>query len=81
MNNASVVHMTTRELRRQCERFTARAIANGANPTELVGLLLGSLMRTMRDRGVSRELYMQACALLWDNNNPADVPVDEEGSA
>lgn len=34
--------MTTRELRRQCERFTARLIADGANPDELVGLLLGS---------------------------------------
>jgi len=71
--------MTTRELRRQCERFTRRLLAEGANPDELVGLLLGSMMRVMRDRGVSRDLYMQACALLWENNSPTDVPVDEEG--
>ena len=70
-------HMTTRELRHQCERFTARLIAEGANPDELVGLLLGSMMRVMRDRGVSRALYMEACALLWENNSPPDVPVDQ----
>lgn len=70
--------MKTRELRRQCERFTARVIAEGANPDELAGLLIGSLMRVMRDRGVSRDLYMQACALLWENNSPANVPVDQE---
>ena len=69
--------MTTRELRRQCERFTSRLLAEGANPDELVGLLLGSMMRVMRDRGVSRDLYMQASALLWDDNNPSDTPVDE----
>ena len=69
--------MKIRELRRQCERFTARLIAEGANPDELAGLLIGSLMRVMRDR-VSRDLYMQACAMLWDNNNPTDVPVDQE---
>lgn len=70
--------MKTRELRRNCERFTARMITEGANPDELAGLLIGSHMRILRDRGVSRELYMQACALLWDNNNPTDVPVDQE---
>lgn len=70
--------MKVRELRRQCERFTARMIAEGANPDELAGLLIGSLMRVMRDRGVSRDLYVQACALLWDNNNATDVPVDQE---
>ena len=71
--------MKLRELRRQCERFTARVIAEGANPDEFVGLLLGSMMRVMRDRGVSRELYMKGAALLWDNNNPPDVPVDQDG--
>ncbi len=71
--------MSTRELRRQCERFTARVIAEGANPDELAGLLIGSMMRVMRDRDVSYELYMQACALLWNNNNPTDVPVDQDG--
>ena len=71
--------MPTRELRRQCERFTARLLAEGANPDELVGLLLGSMMRVMRDRGVSRELFMQASALLWDNNNPTDIPADQDG--
>ena len=71
--------MPTRELRRQCERFTARLLAEGANPDELVGLLLGSMMRIMRDRGVSRELYMQGCAMLWANNNPTNVPVDQDG--
>jgi hypothetical protein len=71
--------ISTRELRRQCERFTARVIAEGANPDELAGLLIGSMMRVMRDRGVSRELYMQACALLWENNNPTDVPIDQGG--
>ncbi len=70
--------MKTRELRRQCERFTARMIAEGANPDELVGLLLGSMMRHMRDRGVTQDLYMQACAMLWEHNNPTDVPVDQE---
>ena len=70
--------MTTRELRRQCERFTARLLAEGANGDELVGLLLGSMMRYMRDSGVSRELYMQGCALLWENNNPTNVPVDQD---
>ena len=70
--------MKTRELRRQCERFSARMIAEGANPDELAGLLIGSLMRVMRDRGVSRDLYMQACAMLWENNNPTNVPVDQE---
>ena len=70
--------MKTRELRRQCERFTARLIAEGANPDELAGLLIGALMRVMRDRGVSRDLYMQGCALLWDNNNATDIPVDQE---
>jgi hypothetical protein len=69
--------MTTRELRRECEHFTAKQIAEGANPDELVGLLLGSMMRLMRDRGVTRDLYMQACALLWQNNNPTDLPVDQ----
>ena len=69
--------MTTLELRRQCERFTKRLLAEGANPDELVGLLLGSMMRVMRDRGVSRELYMEACVLLWNNNNPPDMPADE----
>jgi len=71
--------MPTREVRRQCERFTARLLAEGANPDELVGLLLGSMMRIMRDRGVSRELFMQASALLWDNNNLTDVPADQDG--
>lgn len=70
---------TTRELRRQCERFTARLLAEGANPDELVDLLLGSMMRIMRDGGVSRELYMQGCSMLWDNNNPTDTPVDQDG--
>ena len=70
--------MAVRELRRQCERFTARLLAEGANPDELAGLLLGSLMRVMRDRGVSRELYMEACALLWQQDNPTNVPVDQE---
>lgn len=70
--------MKVRELRRQCERFTAHMIAEGANPDELAGLLIGSLMRVMRDRGVSRDLYVQACALLWDNNNATDIPVDQE---
>lgn len=53
-------------------------IAEGANPDELAGLLIGSLMRVMRDRGVSRDLYMQACVMLWENNNPTDVPVDQD---
>jgi hypothetical protein len=70
--------VTTRELRRQCEQFTARLITKGANPDELVGLLLGSMMRVMRDRGVTRDLYMEACALLWQNNNPTDAPLDQE---
>lgn len=70
--------MKTRELRRQCERFTARMIAEDADPDELAGLLIGSLMRVMRDRGVSRDLYMQACAMLWENNNLTNVPVDQE---
>ena len=52
--------MKLRELRRQCERFTRRMLADGASPDELAGLLLGSLMRVMRNRGVSRDLYMQA---------------------
>lgn len=73
--------MKTHELRRQCERFSARMIAEGANRGELAGLMIGSLMRTMRDRGVSRDLYLEACALLWDNNNPTDTPVDEEEAA
>jgi hypothetical protein len=67
-----------RELRRQCERFTRKMLAQGANPDELAGLLLGSMMRVMRDGGVSRDMYMKACALLWENNNPTDVPVDDE---
>ncbi len=70
--------MKLRELRRQCERFTRKMLAQGADKDELVGLLLGSMMRVMRDSGVSRDMYMQACALLWENNNPTDVPVDEE---
>lgn len=70
--------MKTRELRRQCERFTTKLITEGANPDELVGLLLGSMMRVMRDRGVTRDLYMQACAVLWENNNPTNAPVDQE---
>ena len=70
---------SVRELRRQCERFTARMLAEGANPDELAGLLMGSMMRVMRDRGVSRELYMQGCALLWENNNATDAPVDQGG--
>lgn len=70
--------LPTRELRRQCERFTARMIAEGANPDELVGLLIGSMMRLLRDRGVSRDLYMKTCSLLWSDNNPRDVPVDQE---
>lgn len=70
--------MTLRELRRQCERFTARLVAEGANPDELAGLLIGSHMRHLRDRGVTRELYMEACALLWDNNNAPDKPVDQD---
>jgi len=53
-------------------------IAEGANPDELAGLLLGSLMRVMRDRGVTRDLYMEACALLWQNNSPTDIPVDQD---
>jgi hypothetical protein len=69
--------MKTRELRRQCERFTKRMIAEGANPDELAGLLMGSMMRLMRDRGISRELYLQGCALLWDQNNPSDAPVED----
>lgn len=73
--------MPLRELRRQCERFTARVIAEGTNPDELAGLLMGAMMRVMRDRGVTRELYLKGCALLWDNNNPPDVPVDEDGRA
>jgi hypothetical protein len=72
------VKMTTRDLRRQCERFTARLIAEGADPYELVGLLLGSMMRVLRDRGVTREQYAEACALLWDNDNPTDPPVDQD---
>lgn len=72
--------MRIRDLRRQCERFTARVIAEGANPDELAGLLIGAHMRVLRDRGVTRDLYMQACALLWDNNSPTNVPVDEERS-
>jgi hypothetical protein len=74
-----VSQTSIRELRRQCERFTARLLAEGANPDELAGLLLGSMMRVMRDSGISRELYMQACALMWENNNPTDVPVDQGG--
>lgn len=68
--------MTTRELRRNCERFTERMLSEGANPDELIGLLIGSMMRFMRDSGVSRELYMQGCAILWEDNNPADPPVE-----
>lgn len=68
-----------RELRRQCERFTNRLIAEGADPGELVGLLIGSLMRHLRERGVSRELYVQGCELLWDDNNPSNAQVDQEG--
>ena len=70
--------MTTHELRRQCEKFSARVIAEGANPDELAGLLIGAHMRVLRDRGITRDLYLQACALLWDNNNPSDSPVDQE---
>lgn len=69
--------MTTRELRRQCERFTARMLADGANANELIGLLLGAMMRVLRDQGVSRDLYMRASALLWDDNNPSDTPVED----
>lgn len=70
--------MKTRELRRQCERFTRQMLAEGANRDELAGLLLGSMMRVLRESGVSRDLYMQACALLWENDNPTDIPVDDE---
>lgn len=70
--------MKVRELRRQCERFSARMIAEGANLDELAGLMIGALMRNLRDRGVTRDMYLQGCALLWDNNNPTDVPVDQE---
>lgn len=70
--------MKTRELRRQCERFTQRMLMEGANQNELVGLLLGSMMRVMRGSGVSRDLYLQACALLWDNDNSTDMSVDDE---
>jgi hypothetical protein len=70
--------MNLRELRRQCERFTLRLVAEGANPEELAGLLIGAHMRFLRDRGVTREWYMEACALLWDKNNAPDTPVDVE---
>lgn len=70
--------MKIRELRRQCERFTARMIAEGADSYALAGLMIGSLMRVMRDRGVTRARYLEGCTLLWDNNTPSDVPVDEE---
>jgi len=69
--------MQIRELRRKCERFTSRLLAEGANPDALAGLLMGSMMRLMRDRGISRELYLQGCALLWDQNNPSDTPVED----
>jgi hypothetical protein len=32
----------TRDLRQQCERFTARVIAEGANSDELTGLMIGN---------------------------------------
>ena len=70
--------MTLRELRRECEWFTRRMLADGAKQNELVGLLLGSMMRYMRDGGVTRDRYMQACALLWEVNNPTDEPVDDK---
>jgi hypothetical protein len=35
-------------------------------------------LRRRCERGVTRDLYMQACALLWDNNNPTDIPVDQD---
>lgn len=73
--------MTVRELRRQCERFATRLVAEGANPDELAGLMIGALMRVMRDRGVDREMYLEACALIWDNNNKPDIPVDQDGKA
>lgn len=69
---------TLREVRRQCERFTARLIAEGADPAQLAGLMIGALMRVMRDRGVTYELYMEACKLLWDNDNKPDTPVDQD---
>jgi hypothetical protein len=68
--------MKIRELRRKCEHFTNRVIAEGADPNELIGLLLGAQMRQMRARGITRELYLQGCALLWDENNTPDDPVE-----
>lgn len=52
-------------------------IAEGANPNDLVGLLLGSMMRVMRRRGVTQGRYIQACMLLWENN-PTEVTTDQE---
>lgn len=73
--------MKLRELRRQCERFTRKMLAQGADQNHLAGLLLGSMMRVMRDGGVSRELYVKACLLLWDEDNPSGIPVDDEEGA
>lgn len=60
--------MKTRELHQRCKQFTETLIAQGANPDDLMGLLLGSMMRVMRKHGVTQGRYMQACMLLWENN-------------
>jgi hypothetical protein len=70
--------MDVRTLRRECERFTNKVLARGASPVELAGLMIGALARLMRDNGRTREKFLEACALLWDNNNPADPPVADE---
>jgi len=73
--------MSIREVRRECERFSRRMIASGANPVELAGLMIGALARELRDLGHSRDRFVAACAMLWDNNNPADEPIDQEPPA
>lgn len=53
-------------------------IAAGADPGQLAGLMIGAHMRELRAQGVTKEMYLEACELLWNNDNPPDMPVDED---
>jgi len=71
--------MTVRELRRECERFSHQMMARGADPHQFAGLLIGAGMRALRAGRITKAQYLEACELLWDNNNAPDAPVDDAG--
>jgi hypothetical protein len=63
----------TKGLKQRVTAFTDRLIlVENQSAAHVCGLIVGALGRHLRATGVTREKFLEACALLWDNNNQPD---------